>query len=109
MCKKLPVSNFKRIDDLSIFAEGLIKDYDENSDKGYIFELDVDYPKNLHKEHNDLPFLPERMEINNCTKLVCSVHDKENYSIHTLALTQTLNHELKLNNIHSVIEFRQED
>ena len=86
MCKKLPVSDFKRIDDLSTFTEGLIKNYDESSDKGYIFEVDVEYPKNLHKQHNDLPFLPERMKINNCTKLVCSVHNKENYPIHILAL-----------------------
>ena len=86
MCKKLPASDFKRIDDLSTFTEGLIKNYDENSDKGYIFEVDVEYPKNLHKQHNDLPFLPERMKINNCTKLVCSVHNKENYPIHILAL-----------------------
>ena len=86
MCKKLPVSDFKRIVDLSIFTEDLIKNYDENSDKGYIFEVDVEYPKNLHKQHSDLPFLPERMKINNCTKFVCSVHDKENYSIHILAL-----------------------
>ena len=86
MCKKLPASDFKRIDDLSTFTEGLIKNYDESSDKGYIFEVDVEYPKNLHKQHNYLPFLPERMKINNCTKLVCSVHNKENYPIHILAL-----------------------
>ena len=96
MCKKLPVSGFKRIDDLSIFTEDFIKNYDENSDKGYVFEVYAEYPKNLHKQHSNLPFLPERMKIN-CTKLFCSVHDKENYSIHILALKQALNHELKLN------------
>ena len=63
-----------------------IKNFDENSDKGYILEVDVEYPKSLQKLHSDLPFLPERMKINNCTKLVCSVHNKENYPIHILAL-----------------------
>ena len=84
MCKKLPVSDFKWVDDLSIFTEDFIKNYDENSNKGYIFEVDVEHPKNLHKLHSDLPFLPERMKVNNCTKLVCNVQDKENYPIHIL-------------------------
>ena len=52
--------------------------YDENSDKGYILEVDKEYPENLHMPHSDLPFLSERMKINKCTKLVCTVQDKEN-------------------------------
>ena len=95
MCKKLPVGDFKWVDDLSIFTEDFIKNYDENSNKGYIFEVDVEHPKNLHKLHSDLPFLPERMKVNNCTKLVCNVQDKENYPIHIVALKQALNHGLK--------------
>ena len=81
ICKKLPVSDFEWVDDLLIFIEDFIKNYDKNSDKGYILEVDVEYPKDLHKLHSDLPFLPERMKINKCTKLVCNVRDKENYVI----------------------------
>ena len=40
MCKKLPVSNFTWAEDLSKFDEKFIKDYDENSDKGYLLEVD---------------------------------------------------------------------
>ena len=58
--------------------------------------MDVEYPKNLHKLHSDLPFLPERMKINKCTKLVYNVQDKENYPVHVLALKQALNHGLKI-------------
>ena len=71
--------------------ENFIKTYDENSDKGYILEADVEYPKNLHKLHSDLPFLPERMKINKCSKLVCNVQDKKNYVVHIRALKQALN------------------
>ena len=47
------------------------------TDNGYILKVDVEYPKNLHKLHSDLPFLPERMKINKSNKLVCNVQDKE--------------------------------
>ena len=47
MCKKLPVDDFKWVDDLSIFAEDFIKDYDKEDDTGYLFAVDVEYPKNL--------------------------------------------------------------
>ena len=107
-CKKLPVSDFEWVDDLSIFIEDFIKNYDENSDKGYILEVDVVYPKDLHKLHSDLPFLPERMKIDKCTKLVCNVRDKEDYVILTSALKKALNHGLKLAKIHRIIQFDQE-
>ena len=32
-------------------------------------KVDVEYSKNLHDLHSDLPFLPERMKINKCSKL----------------------------------------
>ena len=73
---------------------------------GYILEVDVEYPKNLCKLHSDLPFLPERMKINNSKKLVCSVYNKENYVIHIRYLKQALDHGLILTMVHKVIEFR---
>ena len=108
MCKKLPVGDYKWVDELSIFTEDFIKNYDEDSNKGYFFEVDVEYPRNLHRLHSDLPFLPEKMKINNCTKLVCSLNDKENYPVHISLLKQALNHGLKLTKVHRVIEFSQE-
>ena len=56
MSQKLPVDDFKWVkkDDLSKFNESFIKNYNENSDKGYILEVDVEYPKNLYKLHSDL-------------------------------------------------------
>ena len=76
---KLPVDDFEWIkeDDLSKFNESFIKNYDENSDKGYILEVDAEYIKNLDKLHSYLPFLPERIKINKCSKLVCNIEDKK--------------------------------
>ena len=64
------------------FNEKIIKNYDEDSDKGYILEVDVEYPKNLNYLHSDLPFLQERMKINKCSKLLCNLYDKNNYVLH---------------------------
>ena len=58
--------------------------------------------------HSDLPFLPEKMKINKCPKLVCNLNNEENYSVLIVVLKQALNHGLKLIRIHSVISFRQE-
>ena len=63
--------------DLSKIDENFIKNYDENSDKGYILEVDVKYLKNVHDFHSDLPFLPERMKIDKCKNLVCNLYDKK--------------------------------
>ena len=52
MSKKLPYGNFKWIDDLSIFTEDFIKNYNENSDTGYLLVVDVLYPQNLMKVIN---------------------------------------------------------
>ena len=105
--KKLPVNGFKWLDNDKIYEE-FIKNYNENDKKGYILEVDVQYPKTLHDLHSDLPFLPERMEINKCKKLVCNLYDKKKYVVHINSLKQALNHGLKLKKIHRIIEFNQE-
>ena len=77
MSQKLPVSGFKWKKDKLKFNEEFIKNYDEDSDKGYILEVDVKYSENVHGLHEDLPFLPERMKIGKCNKLVCNLCDKK--------------------------------
>ena len=71
--------------------------------------MDVRYPKRLHDLHSDLPFLPERMEINRCKKLICNLSNKKKYIIHVNSLKQALNHGLKLKKIHRVIEFNKKE
>ena len=57
------------------FNGDFIKNYDEDSDKGYILEVDVEYPKYLHNLHRDLAFLPERMKLINAASLyaICMI------------------------------------
>ena len=70
--------------------------------------MDVKYPKRLHELHSDLPFLSERMEVNKCKKRVCNPFNKKKYVAHINTLKQALNHGLKLEKIHRVIEFNHE-
>ena len=93
---------------MSKFTEEFIRNYDEDSDKGYILEADVKYPKTLHGLHEDLPFLLERMKIGKCKKLACNFYDKKNYVVHIRSLKQALNHGLILKKVHRVIQFYQE-
>ena len=79
MSKKLPANGFKWLDSDKIneINEDFIKDYNENDNKGYIFEVDVKYPKRLHELHSDLSFLSERMKVNKCNKLACNLFNKK--------------------------------
>ena len=74
MPQKLPVNGFKWLN--NEINEEFIKNYDENSDKGYILEVDIKYPRVLHDLHSDLPFLPKRMKIDKCKKLLCNLRNK---------------------------------
>ena len=67
---------------MSEFNEEFIKNYDEDGDRGYILEVDVKYPENLHGLHEELPFLPERMKIGKRKTLVWNLYDKKNYVVH---------------------------
>ena len=51
--------------------------------------------------HSDLPFLPERMKINKCSKVACNLYDKNNYVVHIRSLKQALDQGL-------IIQFNEE-
>ena len=96
MTEKLPVRGFRWMDDISKIDEDFVKDYNKNNNKGYILDVDVDYPNKLQNLHSDTK------------KLVCNLNDKKNYIVHINVLKQALDHGLKLRKVHRAIEFEHE-
>ena len=70
MSQKLPVNDFKWVEDISKFGENFIKGYNEGNDAGNFLEFGIQCLKTLQNLHNDLPFLPERAKTEKVEKLV---------------------------------------
>ena len=99
-----------------------------NSKKGWILEVDLEYPAQLHDAHNDYPLAPEKKVIRpeqmseyqrrlmadldltmpKTEKLVLTLEDKEKYVVHYSNLQFYLRQGMRLKKVHRVIEFDQE-
>ena len=77
--KKLPTGWFKWVKNVSKIDEEFIRKYDNDSDIRFILKVHIEYPKELHDLHRDLPFLSEKMKINKCKKLVFTLYDQKTY------------------------------
>ena len=66
----------------------------------------MEYPKELHGNLNELPFLAKRMKILREEKLVPNLKDKKEYVVQIKTLNQALKHGLKLKTAHRVTEFQ---
>ena len=108
MVQNLPTHRFlwKKADN---FTPEKIDELVKKDKRGYLLEVDVEYPKELHENYNELPFLEERMKIGRGggQNLVPNLKDKKEYVVHIKVLNQALKHGLKLKKIHRVIEFQQ--
>ena len=102
--EKLPIKGFKWMVDISGIDQNFVKSYNKNSGKGYLLKVDVDFPRELQNLHCDLPFLPEKMVVNNTKKLICNLQDKKDYVVHINVLKRALDHGLKLIKVHQVTE-----
>lgn len=95
--------------------------------KGYIFEVDLEYPESLHDLHNDYPVAAEKMKVKldmlspycksikekfgisvgQVAKLIPTLSHKKNYVLHDRNLQLDVEHGLKLRKVHRVLEFNQ--
>ena len=99
MSQPLPTGGFHWVDVKPDEISKLLN----SSKKGYLLEVDIAYPKQLHDYHNDLPFMCERMVIGGVEKLVPNLYYKKRYVIHIRALDQAFKHGLVLERIHRAI------
>ena len=114
MSKPLPYGNFKWVDvnEYYIWSNASYRFEKVNPDAnglipkrkgiGHIYEVDLEYPEELHDLHNDYPCAPEKIKVNddmlsdycreikdkfkissgNVNKLIPTLNDKKNYVIH---------------------------
>ena len=107
MSQPLPTGEFEWIKCDDRDPRSLIERFAAEKNYGYLLEVDVSYPKELHDLHNDLPFLCTKMKINGVEKLIPNLYYKRKYIIHIRALKQALDHGLVLEHIHRCIRFKQ--
>ena len=128
MSQYLPYANFKWVKNIDKIEQKLMN-IKSNSSTGYILEVDLEYPQELHDIHNDYPLAPEKINIpkewlsdyclkienvHNITtgtvkKLVPNLMNKNNYVIHYRNLQQCLELGMKLKKIHRILKFKQSD
>ena len=105
MSQKLPTDGFKWIDVDKTSVLKLLEKQDTN--QGFIFEVDLEYPSSLWKSHNDYPLAPERIKIDKVDKLICSFLPKKHYVLHYKNLKQYLEEGTILKKVHRGLKFYQ--
>ena len=103
MSRKLPTHGFKWIDVNKTKVLKLLEKKDTN--QGFIFEVDLDYPESLRDSHNDYPLAPDKLKGND--KLICSFLPKRHYVVHYKNLKQYLQEGMILKKVHRGIKFYQ--
>ena len=112
MSQQLPTHGFKWMRNLT--KESLMEILEKANHsmsnrgrKGYIFEVDLEYPKKLWETHNDYPLAPEKMIVNGVEKLICHFKPRKNYVVHYRNLRQYLEMGMRITAVHRGISFNQ--
>ena len=112
MSQQLPTHGFKWMRNLT--KESLMEILEKANHsmsnrgrKGYILEVDLEYPKKLWETHNDYPLAPEKMIVNGVEKLICHFKPRKNYVVHYRNLRQYLEMGMRITAVHRGISFYQ--
>ena len=103
-----------------------VNNQEDEQDKGYFFEVDLEYPQELHDKHDAYPLAPEHVTIKESMlsdhqrklakdldvkiggkKLCLTLQDKEGYICHYRNLKLYLKHGLKITKVRDVLKFDQ--
>ena len=98
----------------------------DNSEVGYIVEVDLEYPDHLHDIHSDFPLAPVKQSINTAwlseyqrnvlgerpvnsksKKLIQTLYRKERYTLHYITLKLYISLGLQVSKVHRVLTFKQ--
>ena len=112
MTQNLPTHGFKwmrniKKDKVMEILEKANHSMSNRGKTGYIFEVDLEYPKKLWESHNDYPLAPEKKQVNAVEKLICDFEPKKNYVVHYRNLRQYLEMGLRVTAVHRGISFQQ--
>ena len=122
----LPYGGFKWLKNVDKFDVNSIS---EKSPIGYVLEVDLKYPDELHALHNDYPLAPEKLaipydmlsdyckkiadeyeiKVGDVKKLIPNLGNKTNYVVHYRNLQFYLSLGMKLTKIHRVLKFKESD
>jgi hypothetical protein len=134
MSKYLPYGGYEWVNEIEKFNKEYILSLEDEADKGYILDVDLDVPENLHDYFNDYPLAVENCEgelsplmksmynvindvkeedINDSlyksttSKLIPNLRNKTNYVVHYQNLKLYIKLGLVLKKVNRVLKFDQ--
>jgi hypothetical protein len=129
MTHALPTGDYRWMTDEELAAFDALRDAREDGELGYILEVDLEYPPDLHLAHNSYPMAAETVDImvedlspyskrclkhlkhrrgRKARKLTSTFRRRSSYLVHGLNLRLYLRHGLRLLALRRGIVFRQE-
>ena len=127
MTQLLPYKDFKWLDP-NTYSAFNVQDIKDDNPVGYILEVTLEYPNDLHDLHDMYPLAPEKLSIDysqlspyalfvlnkydmkykkGATKLISTLSTKKKYTVHYRNLKLYLDLGMKIKEIHKILSFKQ--